>query len=57
MAVRVLKRCAGVTVLEDGEVGDGDADLGGQLDEGDASVCEERVEVNFDAVVDRVVTR
>ena len=32
---------AGVTVLEDGEVGDGDANLGGELDQGDASVCEE----------------
>ena len=46
---------AGVAVLEDGEVGDGDADLGGELDQGDASVGEELVEVNFDAVVvDRV---
>lgn len=44
---------AGVTVLEDGEVGDGDANLGGELDQGDASGCEELVEVNFDAVVDR----
>ena len=45
---------AGVTVLEDGEVGDGDANLGGELDQGDASGCEELVEVHFDAVVDRV---
>ena len=45
---------AGVSVLEDGEVGDGDADLGGQLDEGDASGGEELVEVHFDAVVDRL---
>jgi len=44
---------AGVTVLEDGKVGDGDADLVGELDQRDASVCEELVEVNFDAVVDR----
>jgi hypothetical protein len=27
--------------------------LGGELDQGDASGCEELVEVNFDAVVDR----
>ena len=45
---------AGVSVLEDGEVGDGDADVGGELDQGAASVCEELVEVNFDAVVDGV---
>ena len=45
---------AGVTVLEDGEVGDGDANLGGELDQGDASGGEELVEVHFDAVVDRV---
>jgi hypothetical protein len=46
---------SGVTVLEDGEVGDGDANLGGELDEGDASGGEELVEVHFDAVVvDRV---
>ena len=45
---------AGVTVLEDGEVGDGDANLGGELDQGDASVREELVEVDLDAVVDRV---
>jgi hypothetical protein len=44
---------AGVTVLEDGEVGDGDANLGGEFDQGDPSVGEELVEVNFDAVVDR----
>ena len=43
----------GVTVLEDGEVGDGDAHVVGELDQGDASVCEELVEVNVDAVVDR----
>jgi hypothetical protein len=47
---------AGVTVLEDGEVGDGDANLGGELDQGDASFCEELVEVHFDAVVDGVVS-
>ena len=45
---------AGVTVLEDGEVGDGDANLGGELDQRDAPVGEKLVEVNFDAVVDRV---
>ena len=46
---------ASVAVLEDGEVGDGDANLGGELDQRDASVGEELVEVNFDAVVvDRV---
>ena len=42
---------AGVTVLEDREVGDGDADPRGELDQGDASVCEELVEVHVDAVV------
>ena len=45
---------AGVSVLEDGEVGDGDTNLGGEFDQGDASGCEELVEVHFDAVVDRL---
>jgi hypothetical protein len=44
---------ASVTVLEDGEVGDGDANLGGELDQGDAAGFEELVEVHLDAVVDR----
>ena len=42
---------AGVSVLEDREVGDGDANPSGELDKGDASGCEELVEVHFDAVV------